>query len=316
MRWASFILAGIVPWAMHDAGAGPYAPGPYEANTTALSAGTNLFVAWADGWVDYAPGGDETNDAGYVFTPDPLAPMQALGPADASLGWPYSIVSLGSGGSLTLTFSNGITDGPGFDFAVFENAMLAGFYELAYVEASSDGTNFYRFPCRSLTTDPVGPYEATLDATDLDGLAGKYPAGYGTPFDLADLTHAPNLDVSDVRFIRLVDIAGDGSRLDDAGRPIYDPYPTMGSPGFDLDAIGVIHVPFDLEPAARSAEGLSFSVQTYSNRAYQLQWTDSLVSGDWHEATPAITGSGTTTHLTDTTPAAPTKIYRIVETIP
>ena len=41
--------------------------------------------------------------------------------------------------------------------------------------------------------------------------------------------------------MRIVDIVGNGTALDSAGRPIYDPYPTTGSAGFDLDAVGVIH---------------------------------------------------------------------------
>jgi len=32
---------------------------------------------------------------------------------------------------------------------------------------------------------------------------------------------------------------GDGSNLDSLGEVIYDPYPTSGSAGFDLDAVGV-----------------------------------------------------------------------------
>jgi hypothetical protein len=48
------------------------------------------------------------------------------------------------------------------------------------------------------------------------------------------------LDLSRIRYIRLRDIIGDGNALDCAGRPIYDPYPTTGGAGFDLDAIAVL----------------------------------------------------------------------------
>ena len=41
--------------------------------------------------------------------------------------------------------------------------------------------------------------------------------------------------------IRLIDIVGDGSATDASGDPIYDPFPTVGSAGFDLDAVAVIH---------------------------------------------------------------------------
>ena len=64
-------------------------------------------------------------------------------------------VSLGDGGTVVLTFPQPIGDVPGPDFAVFENGFKAFdnsfFLELAHVEVSSDGVNFYRFPSSSLT---------------------------------------------------------------------------------------------------------------------------------------------------------------------
>ncbi|MFN6048554.1 MAG: T9SS C-terminal target domain-containing protein, partial [Bacteroidota bacterium] len=56
----------------------------------------------------------------------------AEGPA-ASNG----VVSLGDGGIATLTFDPPITNGDGFDFAVFENTFLDTFLELAFVEVST-----------------------------------------------------------------------------------------------------------------------------------------------------------------------------------
>ena len=51
----------------------------------------------------------------------------------------------------------------------------------------------------------------------------------------------PDLDLTRVTHVRLVDIVGDGASTDASGDPIYDPFPTEGSAGFDLDAVGVIH---------------------------------------------------------------------------
>ena len=56
---------------------------------------------------------------------------------------------LGDDGSLVLTFPAPIADGAGPDFAVFENAFSTEFLELAFVEVSSDGTNFTRFPAHA-----------------------------------------------------------------------------------------------------------------------------------------------------------------------
>jgi hypothetical protein len=38
-----------------------------------------------------------------------------------------------------------------------------------------------------------------------------------------------------------VDIVGDGTALDSFGSPIFDPYPTVGSAGFDLDGVAVMN---------------------------------------------------------------------------
>ena len=61
--------------------------------------------------------------------------------------------------------------------------------------------------------------------------------------DLSFLTDTSGLlDTYNIRWVRIVDIVGDGSYFDTSGDIIYDPYPTTGSAGFDLDAIGVLHM--------------------------------------------------------------------------
>ncbi|MEY3897592.1 MAG: hypothetical protein RLZZ214_3113, partial [Verrucomicrobiota bacterium] len=172
----------------------------------------------------------------------------ATGPADAvsgDEGDPYPVVSLGDGGSATLTFASPIADIPGPDFAVFENAFNSVFLELAHVEVSSDGVNFFRFPSVSLTqTTTQVPGYGTLNGTNLSNLAGKAPGGSGTPFDLAQLRHfSPALDIHRITHVRVIDVVGSLSpahrSLDSLGNPINDPYPTdheLG--GFDLDAVG------------------------------------------------------------------------------
>ena len=207
-------------------------PAAGEPGSTAIHMDDPSFVGWASGYENYLVG---TDCISKWQTPE-LALGKALGTSD-------DIVSLGRGGQITLTFDKPIIDGQGFDFAVFENGLISDglsgvagdiFAELAFVEVSSDGVNFIRFNNDSLTETSVGPY-GTLDCTDVDGLAGKYIRGYGTPFDLADV----NLQV--ITHVRLVDIVGDGSCIDTSGDVIYDPYPTWESAGFDLDAVGVIN---------------------------------------------------------------------------
>jgi len=73
---------------------------------------------------------------------------EALGVAE---GNSVDVLSLGDMGQATLTFDVEIEDGEGWDFAVFENSLDDTFLELAFVEVSSDGEDFYLFPAVSLT---------------------------------------------------------------------------------------------------------------------------------------------------------------------
>ncbi|MEE2938488.1 MAG: DUF4465 domain-containing protein [Planctomycetota bacterium] len=210
--------------------AGPYAPAADQLGSTAIAMNDPSIVGWASEVVRYDPG-THVDLESQVST-------RGLGPAE---GTASDTVSLGRGGMITLGFNAPIRDGLGFDFAVFENSFSDTFLELAHVEVSSNGVDFIRFPSDSLTAEQVGPF-GSVDPSDIDQLAGKYRAGFGTPFDLGRLEGIdPELDLTRVTHVRLVDIVGDGSSTDASGDPIYDPFPTEGSAGFDLDAVGVIH---------------------------------------------------------------------------
>ncbi len=234
MKLKILIILSLLVMFCGIAVAGPYAPAAGKPGSTAIYKDDPSFVAWATGWENYLPG---LNVDSTWKTPE-----KALGKA---VGTSYDIVCLGRGGQITMTFDKPITNGDGWDFAVFENSFNDTFLELAYVEVSSDGKHFYRFDNVSLTSGPVGGF-GSVDPTNITGLASKYRQGYGTPFDLDPLCFRKAgpltyLDLNNVRYVRLLDIVGDGSYKDSYGRIIYDPYPTTGSAGFDLDAIGVIH---------------------------------------------------------------------------
>jgi len=209
--------------------AGPYAPAAGQPGSTAIDKDDAAIMGWATGWLNYLPG-VECDETWQV-------PEMALGKAE---GTSSAIVCLGRSGEITLTFDGVIQNGVGADFAVFENSFADTYLEFAYVEVSSNGTDFFRFPGDSLTASPVGAFGST-NPTDVHNLAGKYRQGYGTPFDLADLPDDPLLDKGAVRYVRLIDIVGDGNDLDAGGDPIYDPFPTSGSAGLDLDAVAVLH---------------------------------------------------------------------------
>lgn len=229
---SSFMALGLVAGSM-PALAGPYTPAAGIAGSTAVWKESTDIVQWATGYHNYLPGSNVTADF--------KTPEKALGKA---VGSSFDIVSLGDKGTITLSFSGVIRNGAGWDFAVFENSFSDNFLELAFVEVSSNGKDFFRFPSFSFTASPVNGF-GTIDPTNIDGLAGKYRQGFGTPFDLDIFKNVSGLDVNSISFIRLVDVKGDGSEFDSFpagyGGPhkIYDPYPTSGSGGFDLDAIGV-----------------------------------------------------------------------------
>ena len=157
------------------------------------------------------------------------------------------VVSLGDAGYAVLTFGMPISNGEGYDFAVFENALNHTFLELAFVEVSSDGEHYYRFPSVSNTqTEQQISNGGALDATKINNLAGKYIVGWGTPFDLEELDGYSNLDINNVTHVRIVDVVGSINPLygttDKNGHLINDPYPTpWNTSGFDLSGVAVMN---------------------------------------------------------------------------
>lgn len=145
-------------------------PGPVGTlGTSAMHTDSSAFVAWGTQCKVIRGYQDISNTSlGYTTVGDS---SMVIGKADGS------IVSLGDAGIAIVTFSNPITNGTGNDFAVFENAFNDSFLELAFVEVSSDGINYFRFPptC-NLPTSPQFTNDATMDATKLNNLAGKYRA--------------------------------------------------------------------------------------------------------------------------------------------
>jgi hypothetical protein len=153
---------------------------------------------------------------------------------------------LGDSGIAVCQFYKPLLNGKGWDFAVFENTFDDRYLELAFVEVSSDGWRYFRFPCHSLTDtiNQTGAFGYT-EPENINNLAGKYRAGYGTPFDISDIPDYKDLDKNNIRYVKIVDVVGSlnskFASFDTTMRKINDPWPTpFASSGFDLDAIGVI----------------------------------------------------------------------------
>lgn len=217
-----------------------FAPPVGQLGTTAMFKDSSAFVAWATaGKLVRGLQDISMPSAGYANVGDSAS---AFGIAGTT-----GVVSLGDGGVSILEFASPIKDGAGADFAVFENSFSDTFLELAFVEVSSDGIHFFRFPAISNTdtttqTNSFGP----TDATQIHNLAGKYRGEYGTPFDLADITNDVLLNKQAITHVKIVDVVGciqnQYCSRDANNHKVNDPWPTaFGSGGFDLDAVGVIH---------------------------------------------------------------------------
>ena len=182
----------------------------------------------------------------------------------------YGFIGIDAPGSITLGFAKPITNGVGADFAVFENGFAFGgatslLAELAFVEVSSNGADFLRFPSISLNTAATavsGAFQG-YDVTNLYNLAGKHASNWGTPFDLAELASDPLVaggvvDITAINYVRLVDVVGSGELSDGAGgfltgvsrdslgNAILDNWVTFDSGGFDYvglatGAVGVLN---------------------------------------------------------------------------
>ena len=286
--------------------AGSFSGAAGTSGSDAISKDSSLFVAWANG--------NLTPEYGTDVDGTWKTPQKAYGKA---VGGSFDIVCLGNGGRITMYFPRPIKNGQGADFAVFENGISNTFLELAFVEVSSDGVNFFRFPNRSEGIAKVGAF-GNVDPTTLNGLAGKHRAGYGTPFDLSALPFSPLLDLENIRFVRIVDIIGDGSVKDSEGFPIYDPTPTTGSGGFDLDAIGVIHQNLDqfkVISSAVVAGNFQLSWESNPGSTYRIE-TSPILSSDsstWTSSgviVPSQTTGITTQSVAMT--ASPRQFWRVV----
>jgi hypothetical protein len=238
-----------------------FAPGVGEEGTTAIYKDSSAFINWATSC---------SVNRGYLKIDEPELGQASAGEPNFATGksGENGIVSLGDGGEAILEFESSITNGDGWDFAVFENSFNNTFLELAFVEVSSDGINFYRFPATSntQTQTQVGSFDST-NPTKINNLAGKYKGLYGTPFDLDELKDEIGLDVTKITHVKIIDVVGiideDFASYDSKKNIVNDPWPTdFASGGFDLDAVGVIH---QVPTSVNSVEQISLNI--YPNPA-------------------------------------------------
>ena len=278
---------------------GPFCGAVGTEGCDAIKADSSAFVAWATGITVVRGPRDISN---------PNSQPATTGVDSNALGMPTlsntsDVVCLGDGGMATLTFARPIRNGEGPDFAVFENSFGDSFLELAFVEVSSDGERFVRFPATSLTpTDVQTDTYGSTDPTMINNLAGKYRIGYGTPFDLEELRDSTGIDIDSIVYVRVIDVVGSVdsqyATYDAFGHMVNDPWPTpFPAGGFDLTGVGVIHelidstqliyytVTLSANDSIRGSvigsgiyvEGSRIEIKAVSNEGYRfVDWSDGV----------------------------------------
>lgn len=243
-----------------------FPPAAGQTGSTAIHKDSDSFISWANectierAYINISDTNQIDQESNYASYGEQ---NNALGKAD------NLVVSLGDGGIATYYFENPIQNNPGFDFAIFENGFNDTFLELAFVEVSSDGDHFIRFPSYSNTSNEnqIETF-GELDPTYILNLAGKYRSTYGTPFDLEDIIDSSNIDLNNILYIKIIDVIGSinvaYASFDANGNAINDPFPTpFYNCGFDLDALGI------LEPGtfSNSIVDSKISVEIFPNPA-------------------------------------------------
>jgi len=362
-------LAISVVAALGTAGA---TAGPFPDYNQGIQSNDARIVGWASGWLNYIQ--PDPSSGGYCHNnadqSDSISNAILGAPADFSVnGTTEHVLALGHGASITITFGGSVPYGPAGNFAVFGNAFLdmssalAGrgggtnhvYYnsgtnlvpvargynfiwtKLAFVDVSSDDTNWARFPATYLNTDLL--FEATVpdstqhwisqDPTMIDGLAGKTVLQYGTPFSLAVLTNNPSVlsgavNLNNVRYIRFTDVIGGGSTTDQFGNAIYSPYydgtqlpalvaaPDSATDGFCLRGVATLVVPTPTVTGVQLAQarfliGVSGLI---SSQTYAVQTTTNLINASWTNETN-FTATGNSAMLTNAIGNAPQQFYQI-----
>lgn len=185
----------------------------------ASTAGIDTVASFVPGAGQSAGQGPEYYPANIFGMPDTVAKVNV--PASS----PSSVLSLGEGGSIVVGWKGKVlTDGPGADFAVFENAFEASptlrFVEPARVSVSLDGVVWHDFPWDDQTLAGCAGITPTIGSNVFVDIR---QAG-GDAFDIGAL------GLDSVRWIRITDHSVWLRERPD--HPLWTPVIT----GFDLDA--------------------------------------------------------------------------------
>lgn len=272
-----FFLYHVVFFISQDAFA-QFPPAAGLSGSTAIYKDSSCLIYFAN-QCTYFPG--------YKNIASPDSGRLAATDVSAALGRPDGVsLSLGDSGYVIIPLNTPLYNEAGFDFAVFENSFSDQFLELAFVEVSSDGSHFLRFPSYSFTPVNIqqGPFDNNMQASLLHNLAGKYRGLYGTPFDLDDLPDSAWLNKDSIIAIRITDVIGSIDSLyasrDAEGRVINDPFPTpFTSGGFDLDGIGFIHARYT-SSSSKEKKLSPFFFPSFCRAGQTIHFTEGVGAAD------------------------------------
>lgn len=221
-----------------------------------LALGAGLSTYYADAVITWAPG-----TAAHANGNNALGPPSGGG---LFLGSTHA-ASLGVQGWTVLQLDEAAFDGAGTDLIVCENAFFVSgapgtaFVEAVFVEVSTDGNTFVRFPAEYGGPAVQSPPFAGVRPEWYFGFAGVLPVsadpakgvdplhlvhGGGDAFDLGDLADDPavvagDVDLYDIRYVRLVDVRS-GVDTDDLGTEVFDAG-LDASASADIDALVVVN---------------------------------------------------------------------------
>ena len=142
------------------------------------------------------------------------------------------MLSLGLGGEIVLSFGGRrLLNGPGPDLIVWENPFWIGgdpaqpYAELGEVSVSEDGNTWHTFPCDPDNTDDYdrgcAGWRPRYEFHHCEAIPLQVSMVGGDTFDLAEL------GIESARFVRIRDLNARG---------------VAPSAGFDLDAVGAVHL--------------------------------------------------------------------------